>query len=66
VAEERKWKKPSNAMRGVPVVLKELIESGKLVPVVDRRYPLSDVPDAIRYLEAGHARGKGGHHYHGK
>jgi NADPH:quinone reductase-like Zn-dependent oxidoreductase len=40
------------------VVLKELIESGKVVPVIDRSYALSEVPDAIRYLEAGHAQGK--------
>lgn len=40
------------------VVLKELIEAGKLTPVVDRTYPLADVPDAIRYMQAGHARGK--------
>jgi NADPH:quinone reductase-like Zn-dependent oxidoreductase len=40
------------------VVLKELIEAGKLTPVIDRTYPLSEVPEAIRYLEAGHARGK--------
>jgi NADPH:quinone reductase-like Zn-dependent oxidoreductase len=39
-------------------VLKELIESGKVSPVIDRTYPLSDVPEAIRYLEEGHARGK--------
>jgi NADPH:quinone reductase-like Zn-dependent oxidoreductase len=39
-------------------VLKELIEVGKLTPVVDRAYPLNEVPMAIRYLEEGHARGK--------
>ena len=38
--------------------LRELMEAGKVTPVIDRRYPLSEVPDAIRYLEAGHARGK--------
>ena len=38
--------------------MKELLETKKVVPVIDRRYPLSDVPDALRYLEAGHARGK--------
>jgi len=38
--------------------MKELLEAGKVVPVIDRRYPLSQVPDAIRYLEAGHAKGK--------
>jgi NADPH:quinone reductase-like Zn-dependent oxidoreductase len=39
-------------------LLKELIEAGKVTPVIDRTYPLSDVPEAIRYLEEGHARGK--------
>jgi NADPH:quinone reductase-like Zn-dependent oxidoreductase len=38
--------------------LKELLEAGKVVPVIDRRYPLCEVPEAIRYLEEGHARGK--------
>ena len=38
--------------------LKVLLESGKVVPVIDRQYPLNDVPEAIRYLEGGHARGK--------
>ena len=40
------------------IVLKELIESGKVTPFIDRTYPLSEVPQAIRYLEQGHARGK--------
>ncbi len=38
--------------------LKELVEAGKLTPVIDRTYALNEVPEAIRYLEAGHARGK--------
>lgn len=38
--------------------LKDLLESGRLKPVIDRRYPLNEVPDAIRYLEEGHASGK--------
>jgi NADPH:quinone reductase-like Zn-dependent oxidoreductase len=38
--------------------LKELIESGTVKPVIDRTYSLSEVPEAIRYLEEGHARGK--------
>jgi NADPH:quinone reductase-like Zn-dependent oxidoreductase len=42
----------------VLVVLKELIESGKITPVVDKTYPLSESPEALRYLEQGHARGK--------
>ena len=40
------------------MVMRELLETGKVAPVIDRRYPLSGVPDAIRYLEEGHARGK--------
>lgn len=40
------------------LVLKELIESGKVTPVIDRTYPLSEVPEAIRYLQEGHAQGK--------
>ena len=40
------------------LTLKDLIEAGKLTPVIDRTYPLSEAPQAIRYLEQGHARGK--------
>jgi NADPH:quinone reductase-like Zn-dependent oxidoreductase len=40
------------------VFIKELLEAGKVVPVIDRRYPLSEVAEAIRYLEEGHAQGK--------
>ncbi|GMQ86408.1 MAG: NAD(P)-dependent alcohol dehydrogenase [Acidimicrobiia bacterium] len=40
------------------IVLKELIEAEKVTPVIDRTYPLREVPEAIRYLEEGHARGK--------
>jgi len=40
------------------IVLKELIEAGKVTPVIDRTYPLSEVPEAMRYVEAGHTRGK--------
>jgi len=40
------------------VIIQELLEAGKVVPVIDRSYPLSEVPEAIRYLETGHARGK--------
>jgi NADPH:quinone reductase-like Zn-dependent oxidoreductase len=40
------------------IVLKELIEAGKVTPIIDRTYPLSDVPEAIRYMREGHARGK--------
>ncbi len=40
------------------VYLKGLLEAGKVAPVIDRRYSLDEVPEAIRYLEEGHARGK--------
>ena len=40
------------------VALQELIEAGEVTPVIDRTYLLSEVPDAIRYWENGHARGK--------
>ena len=40
------------------IVLKELIEAGKVTPVIGKTYPLSEVPEAIRYLEGGHARGR--------
>jgi NADPH:quinone reductase-like Zn-dependent oxidoreductase len=38
--------------------LGELMESGKVTPVIDRRYRLSEARDAFRYMEEGHARGK--------
>ena len=40
------------------LVLKELCEAGKVRPVIHRRFALSDVPSAVRYVEDGHARGK--------
>jgi NADPH:quinone reductase-like Zn-dependent oxidoreductase len=40
------------------VFMKELLEAGKVVPVIDRRYPLNEVAEAFRYFEEGHARGK--------
>jgi NADPH:quinone reductase-like Zn-dependent oxidoreductase len=40
------------------VFMKELLEAGKVKPVIDRRYPLSEVPAAFRYLDEGHAQGK--------
>jgi NADPH:quinone reductase-like Zn-dependent oxidoreductase len=39
-------------------LIKELIEAGNIKPVIDRRYPLSEAAEALRYLGAGHARGK--------
>lgn len=40
------------------VFMKELLQAGKVRPVIDRYYPLSEVAEAIRYLESGHAQGK--------
>ena len=40
------------------IELGHLMQSGKVKPVIDRSYKLSEVPAAIRYLEQGHARGK--------
>lgn len=40
------------------LVLKELIEAGKLRPVVDRAFPLDETPEAVRFLEESHAQGK--------
>ncbi|MFQ6019949.1 MAG: NAD(P)-dependent alcohol dehydrogenase, partial [Dehalococcoidia bacterium] len=40
------------------VFMKELLEAGKVTPVIDRRYTLSEVAEALRYLEKGHAQGK--------
>jgi len=40
------------------LMLKEMLEAGKIVPAIDKRYPLSETADALRYLGEGHARGK--------
>ncbi|MEW6093763.1 MAG: NAD(P)-dependent alcohol dehydrogenase [Chloroflexota bacterium] len=40
------------------VYLGKMVETGKIVPVIDRRYPLSEIPEAIRYVEEKHAQGK--------
>ena len=48
----------SNRDKADLLLLKDLIETGKVTPVIDRVYPLHDVPAAMRYLEEGHARGK--------
>lgn len=40
------------------IYMKELLEAGKVKPVIDRRYKLSEVPEAFRYFEEGHAQGK--------
>ena len=39
-------------------VLRDLMQSGKVAPVIDRTYKMSETQDAVRYLEEGHARGK--------
>ena len=44
--------------RALLLTLKDLIEAGQVTPVIDRTYPLTAVPEAIRYLEGGHATGK--------
>jgi NADPH:quinone reductase-like Zn-dependent oxidoreductase len=40
------------------LVLKDLLEAGRIVPVIDRQYPLEEVAEAIRYRGEGHAQGK--------
>ena len=40
------------------VFMQELVEAGKVAPVIDRRYPLSEIREAFRYVEEGHAQGK--------
>ena len=45
------------ANRGL-AYMKELFEAGKVVPVIDKRYPLSEVAEALRYFAAGHVKGK--------
>lgn len=39
-------------------ILADLMQAGKVTPVIDKTYPLAQIADAIRYLEEGHARGK--------
>jgi NADPH:quinone reductase-like Zn-dependent oxidoreductase len=39
-------------------IMRDLMKAGKVTPVIDKRYRLCDVPEAVRYLEQGHARGK--------
>ena len=40
------------------VAVKELLEAGKVVPVVEKTYPLSETAEALRYFEEGHVKGK--------
>ena len=49
---------PSKPKREELLTVTELIESGKLTPIVDRTYPLADTAEGLRYVEQGHARGK--------
>ena len=42
----------------VILLVRKLFEEGLVVPVIDRCYPLREIPEALRYLEAGHAKGK--------
>jgi NADPH:quinone reductase-like Zn-dependent oxidoreductase len=49
---------PAGTIQNDLVYLKELLEAGKVVPVIDRRYPLSEVPEAVRYYGEGHSQGK--------
>ena len=44
-------------MKTLAYLVKELLEDGKVVPIIDRYYPLSETAEAIRYLEEGHAQG---------
>ena len=48
----------SNANKEDLLAIKDLLETGKVIPVIDRCYPLSETAEAIRYLETGHVRGK--------
>jgi NADPH:quinone reductase-like Zn-dependent oxidoreductase len=49
---------PKPPSRSDLVFMRELLESGEMTPVIDRRYPLSELPEALRHLENGHTRGK--------
>jgi NADPH:quinone reductase-like Zn-dependent oxidoreductase len=57
VSQKLKMKVPSENYEDM-LALKELIEAGKVTPVIDRTYPLTEAAQAIRYMEEGHARGK--------
>ena len=58
--------KGGRTMTNVPATMKQadlvfltgLLKAGQLIPVIDRRFPFSETPEAVRYLGAGHARGK--------
>jgi NADPH:quinone reductase-like Zn-dependent oxidoreductase len=44
--------------KGDLALMRDLLKAGKVTPVIDRRYQLSEVAEALRYLSEGHARGK--------
>ena len=48
----------ATANRDDLITLRELIEAGRVTPVIDRTYPLSETAEAFRYLDQGHAQGK--------
>ncbi|MFC2025593.1 NAD(P)-dependent alcohol dehydrogenase [Chloroflexota bacterium] len=69
LALQQQWISMTGSQKMVPMVpkklvkrdlqdLKEFLEAGKLKPVIDRSYPLSEVPEALRYYGKGHTRGK--------
>jgi NADPH:quinone reductase-like Zn-dependent oxidoreductase len=59
VATRQKFRSPLALVNQEDLsILKEMLETGKISPVIDRRYPLSEVPNAVRTLAAGHSRGK--------
>ena len=49
---------PAGTIQKDLVFLKELLEAGKVVPVIDKRYPLSEAAEALRYYGEGHSQGK--------
>jgi NADPH:quinone reductase-like Zn-dependent oxidoreductase len=49
---------PAGTIQKDLAFLVELLEAGKVVPVIDRRYPLGEVPEAVRYYGEGHSQGK--------
>ncbi|MFA9406889.1 MAG: NAD(P)-dependent alcohol dehydrogenase [Anaerolineales bacterium] len=66
---QQQWVSMTGSQKMVPMVpkklvtrdlqdLKDLLEAGEIKPVIDRSYPLSEVPEALRYYGKGHARGK--------
>jgi NADPH:quinone reductase-like Zn-dependent oxidoreductase len=55
---QRRRRYVSAANRADLETLKTLCDNGKLKPVIDRTYPLEETPDALRYIDGGHARGK--------